>query len=266
MAITDSQYARIEAYLLNEMPDAERKAFEEECRQDPQLQTALDQERNLHKIVRIHAQMELRQKLQALQAQEKEPKAIPLRPTWYQQNRILISIAAILIVAIGAFFWPTSTLQLSDMMPPELAPQRSGADTLIVNNFVQWFNEENYNAILTEFRNLDSTQQQDETFQYLAGMARAGLGDYDPAIAHFKSIITPDNHKSGIPCSAKWALAYAYQQQGDPQKAFDALQLHDIDFDPDGNPKDFKAQFECLEADQYPKLEKMIKTLYKAIH
>jgi hypothetical protein len=227
MNLNDHDYERIERYLLQEMDAAERQAFEADCQAQPALAEALQKEKQVHLLIRIHNQSLIRQQVRNLDTAQKAHKAssspTPTPPLFFRSPVILLagSIAAVLLVSIG-FFWQLNgdwekglfggTRGESSVLHPIL-------DSLqVAESKADWVRVERLYADLP-----DSLQRNLSPMLQLA-RAKYQLGKYAEANALASKVMgPPEAAVEGIRCKAKLLLVLTYRKEGRLKEAKDLI-------------------------------------------
>lgn len=263
MKLSDDTYERIERYLLQEMTAEEAAAFEATCQADPDLAAALAHEKKIHLLIRIHNQNQIRQQVRSLDNAARQPRIIPFR----RMTLTVGSIAAILLVAIG-YWWIGGSAELTGgqmaqeaekafaaiLYDPTIRGQAPNAEDSLASLVQQgaWAEASAYYLGMPDslqFRpwpRLACAQAYYEQDQYAPADSLSQLAMGAAATA-----------SSGVPCKAKLLRVLILLRL---DQLAEAKTL--IGYTPDD---EWKAQWNCLRAQQYDALEKLDEELPKKL-
>ena len=101
------RHERIEAYLLGELSEAERLAFEEEMQKDEALKAEVEQAEAVHKLVVQESRQELKSRLHEIR--EEGPPAKPLRSGFSRPLAIAATVVVLLVSAMALYFLLNNT-------------------------------------------------------------------------------------------------------------------------------------------------------------
>jgi len=228
------KYELIEKYLASEMPDGQRRAFEEQLSKDK----ALFDEVKLHKDLANRLEGEkLHKFLAALheadanwQLSPKEKKSILIS----MNARIVLAIAASLAIII--FTWqiffvsggdPAAKQLFSEFYEPYqmVLSQRSEADTAghatLLNLAVQDYASGNFSSAADAFQQLSKFEPENISYTFYYALSLLGSNKGSEAIEILEEVLQTKGHL--FTEQSRWYLALAYILADDEEKALDLL-------------------------------------------
>jgi predicted Zn-dependent protease len=228
------KYELIESYLANEMPEEQRRAFEQQLSKDK----ALFDELNLHKDLANQLKGEkLNKFLDALheadanwQLSPKEKKSVLIN----MNTRFILAIAASLAIII--FTWqyflvsgedPAQRHLFSEFFEPYqmVLSQRSEADTAdhatLVNLAVQQYATGNFPLASDVFIQLMNLEPEQISYRFYYAISLLGANNSSTAINILEELL--ETHGHVFEEQSRWYLALAYISAGDENKALDKL-------------------------------------------
>lgn len=218
MSLNDYDYERIERYLLQEMDATERLAFEADCQANPALAEALQKEKQVHLLIRIHNQSLIRQQIRNLDAGQKARQAAPptlRRKPFFLRRRVILlagSIAAVLLVSIG-FFW-----QLNGDLEGGLFVRTRGEFATghpILDSLQAAENKENWTQVEQLYAELPDSLKGRLSPKFQLARAKYKLGKYADAETLANDVMGEAKEATeGIRCQAKLLLVLIYRKQG----------------------------------------------------
>ncbi len=225
----------IERYLANEMPEEQRRAFEEQLSANKELFDEISINRELSTLLNnerlnrfLDAVHETDKKWQ-FSAKEKKSKTINM------YARIILSVAASLIIII--FTWQYFSVAGDD--PSEgrlyaayfepyqmLLSQRSEADTtghaVLINMAVMDYANGNYSSAAGAFQQLWDKEQKNISYKFYHAISLMGSDNAQEAIAILEELLEMGDHL--FTEQSRWYLALARLSAGDKEKASLILQ------------------------------------------
>ncbi|MEO1514332.1 MAG: hypothetical protein AAFV95_04945 [Bacteroidota bacterium] len=185
----EKYYDRIEHYLSGNMSEEERTQFDQDSRQNPELQQALDLFQFSQEAIEVEIENDLRSQMKEWQAEDSTSKASPLKVVSLRRRILSIAAAACVLLLLGTValnhsnnHYTNEALALALYSSPDLSTNRSGSPTAT----------EAYNAAATAFRN----------------------GDFSLAISQLSNISDPSN-------DALYLLGHSYLRNREASKAAD---------------------------------------------
>lgn len=247
MRLTEDQYELIEAYLTNELSDADRRSLETDLESDAELQNEVNRQRELRLGLRalgIQAALE-RARTQynaTLPADERNVnvKPLPTQPSMGVRSlanwRYWAAAASVVVVlGVGYFTYRQSgnhptDLAYADTSVPGQADQLtkefptgtlSPASRQQVLDALANFKAGRYDAVIEQLNTLPADRQTIHYKNYFLGLSH--LANKQPTVAIpllQKALETPS-----VPLQqkAEWFLALAYVKNDQPEKALPTL-------------------------------------------
>ncbi|MBE0660933.1 MAG: hypothetical protein IH597_00565 [Bacteroidales bacterium] len=228
------KYALIEKYLANEMPEDQRRAFEQQLSKDK----AFVDELKLHKDLADALKSEKLQKfLDALhetdanwQLSSKEKRSALIS----MNARIVLAIAASLAIIFFTwqlFFVTSEEITGKQLFTQHFKPypmvlnQRSEADTSghasLINLAVQQYSDGNYTLASDAFIQLMNHEPGQFSYRFYYALSLLGANDSSNAIIIFEELLETPGHL--FVEQSRWYLALAYIAAKDENKALEIL-------------------------------------------
>lgn len=233
----DQLHSKIEAYLRNKMPTAERSQFEQDIKQNPEWKEELLLHALSHEAIDQMVEDEARQKLDKIRAKAKkkppelvsaaEPVPTPVIPLWQRpivkwgMAASIIGVIAIIAIQSGVFSASaSSTIMAEDVM--QLEREIFSNNTLGGGTTDPWadcleqYDDEQYSQAITclETHDLNNLDVQ----QYLAH-AHFRLEQFATAGQQFKQILDrPDlSPNTDVQTRVEWNWMLCLAMQNDEQ-------------------------------------------------
>jgi len=228
----DKLFEKIEAYLQEELPEAEAKAFREEVANNPELQKMLLRHRLANRTIELAQDDYLREKMQAIH-QEYGP--LPKPVTKVVGLRMWMANAAAILMLVVAGFGGYAYLNYSDnaliksYYEQAASPTIAGGDAETEQWFSQglylYYQQKDYGAALQSFEAVESTSGKYQSAQYFIAHCQLRTGDYAEALTRFDKMLQPGN----TPAYAEreeleWNRVLCYLGMEEDDKARQALQ------------------------------------------
>lgn len=228
------KYELIESYLANEMPEEQRRAFEEQFSNDKEL---LNEFRLNRELADLLGNEHLHKFLNTVHETDANWKLSPKKKknTIINMNaRFILAIAASLAIII--FTWqyffvtgddPAARNLYSEYFEPYqmVLSQRSEADTAghaaLVNQAVQEYANGNYSSAANAFQQLWNLGTENISYRFYSGLSLLGSGETSEAIEIMEELLETRNHL--FTEQSRWYLALAYISADDESKAVDIL-------------------------------------------
>jgi tetratricopeptide (TPR) repeat protein len=228
------KYELIESYLANEMPEEQRRTFEEQLSKDKKLLKEIELNRELADLLgneHLHRFLKAVHETDAnwqLSPKEKKNTLINMNA------RFILAIAASLAITI--FTWqyffvsvedPAEKNLFSEFFEPYqmVLSQRSEADiaghAALVNQAVQEYANGNYSPAANAFQQLMDFNKENISYRFYFGLSLLGSNETREAIEIMEELLETRNHL--FTEQSRWYLALAYISAGDESKAVDIL-------------------------------------------
>ena len=201
------QNDRIEQYLLKNMKDNEREAFEDELNSDPDLKKLTEKKQLIIRGIKAGFNVELKLKL------KREDQRLK-RMVKTRRIKYISGIAAVLIIGVFSTFFLNSVKQdpikiyekYYQAYPNISIPlSRSNENT---NNPYYLYETGNFQAALTGLKALIDDKSDDETALFYAAIIYMELADFENAIEYLKRVTGENPNRFTRP--ANWYLSLAY--------------------------------------------------------
>lgn len=231
-----TNFDRIEAYLLGQMPSTEVAAFEQEIGQDDTLAREVDRQRLEHRAMELLLREELRNNLQLWKAEEDKAGVASESSTGaktvslHASRRLIFRIAAAASIAllIGFFarqFFSGSTNYETLAMAQfdDTAVTIRGAnDTDPFTPAYQAIAQKDYPAALIQLERVPKDYAP-ATVLNLRGECYFRLRQYSQAVATYQQLLQSKPADGDLREKAEWRLLLSYLAQGGPQAEVERL-------------------------------------------
>lgn len=222
--IPPETWDRIEAYWLEQMPPHERRQFENDLADNPQLRQQAEEVKQLMEGIETFA---LREKMAEFHRQLSPPK-VPvmhtLRPWVYGA---VAAVAAILILLLLVNLSPTpEKIYARHFVPdPGLPTTMSTTENFSFYDGMVDYKLQNYQTALDKWLPLLRQKPTNDTLQYFVGVTYLALGDTQKALPYIDHVLqTPP---SVFMQEALYYKALVLVKNGDFQTAKQLLQQTD---------------------------------------
>lgn len=214
----------IEKYLDGEMNDAEKKWFEKELENNPQLQEELELREEVNIAVNEADIMELRDELKSIHS-NLYPENTPAQKK-VAMRRLLIPIAASIIVAVVTFaihpFNKNYTNQ--ELLAKYYTPYDAGmsyrsattTEESLLKNAYESYREKRFEDAIKYFE-AALKKDLDMASYFYSGMSYLELKKYSPAETNFEVVI--NNNDNLYIEQAEWYLGLCYIASGQTDRA-----------------------------------------------
>ena len=220
----------IDKYILGQMDQGEKEAFEQQMNQDEGLTQAVAFHRSLKLATQAYEQERMEKMIQ-------EVTEVPLpiiKPFWQRTNFLLSLAAAVLVLLSAYYFWPQPSTG------DELLATRN--DTILPQNISGWVDSlakepclvllptDVEEAWITAYKMSDWSKLKDislpqsELGQFYAGLIQVHQLKAEKAIP----LLEPFKAHPSFGIQAHWYLALAHLQQGNIDTASDYLLTIDL--------------------------------------
>ncbi len=198
---------RIEQYLLNNMGDIERQAFEDELNSDPELKKLFEKKQLLINGIRAGFNSEFKSKLKIEDQRRKHMVKI-------RRIRFISGIAAILVIGIFSTFFlnsinqnPIKIYEEYYQPYPNISTPLSRSDENGNSPYYQ-YEKGDFQTALIGFQALIKDNSDDESALFYAALSYMELSEFNNAIEYLKKVTTKNQSKFTQP--ATWYLSLAY--------------------------------------------------------
>ncbi len=205
--INKEQNDRIEQYLLKNMKDSEREAFEDELNSDPYLKKITEKKQLIIRGIKAGFNAELKLKL------KREDQRLK-RMVKTRRIKYISGIAAILIIGVFSTFFlnsvkqdPIKIYEKYYQTYPNISIPLSRSDENTDNPYYL-YETGNYKAALTGFKALINDKPGDEAALFYAAVIYMELADFENAIEYLKRVTAENPNRFTRP--ANWYLSLAY--------------------------------------------------------
>ncbi len=201
------QNDRIEQYLLKNMKDNEREAFEDELNSDPDLKKITEKKQLIIRGIKAGFNAELKLKLKREDQQLK-------RMVKTRRIKYISGIAAVLIIGVFSTFFLNSVKQDPIKIYekyyhayPNISIPLSRSDKNTDNPYY-FYETGNFQAALTGLKALIDDKPGDEAALFYAAIIYMELADFENAIEYLKRVTSDNPNRFTRP--ANWYLSLAY--------------------------------------------------------
>lgn len=208
MEMTEALMDQMDAYLEGTMTAAERQSFERELDNNTELAEMLDAHRST--IFSIES-VGVKADLQQIVAQNRVAKPTKVRSF----NRTVLSIAASLLVLVGAFFIlkpgagssAQKLYQAYYQTDPGLPTLMGSTDNALFDDAMVDFKSGNYDVALEKFNDLAARDATNDTLLFYQGVSALEIGDTEMALTFLSQI---DQTQSTWAEKTEWTQAMIY--------------------------------------------------------
>lgn len=209
----ESDFDRIERYLLNELSAAERLEFEKEIDADSKLEKAVREQEKLITAVKAEG---LKADLDSIHSE------LYTDNTNRNNKPLFFSIAASIAVLIGFSFWffgqEESQIALFveyQYTDPGLPVPMSATDNYDFYDAMVYYKQEDYRAAISKWENLLEDEAQNDTLNYYIGASHFNLYEFDQAEPYFEKIL--DSQESAFVYKAQFMLLLSNLHEGNAE-------------------------------------------------
>lgn len=223
----DSEW--IDAYLLDELSESQKRAFEEELAENNELKEKVDAYRAVKDGVEASGREELKERLKALEERvTRESKSSKKTMAWYSSR-----IAAVLILFILPLYFILSNLNevdseevfASHFKPyPVLAngTVRGDAADGPLSEGLRAYQNGDYTLAITKLENIKKRDEGFSNGRFYLALSHLANEDAVQAIPVLGALAEDDEFKLNE--QAKWYLGLAFLRNDQPDKARDTFQ------------------------------------------
>lgn len=243
MKLTEAQYELIEAYLNGELSPSDQASFEQDMALDTALADAVALQRE---VVSSFRAIGLERKLQQAHArwqatQESEPEAV-IRPmpqsTRRSVNRVywLAAASVMLVISLSIWLYRSQQTERNTSLAFNEAYQSDRSGDLSKNfsadmqprqqarfqSIYRQYQSGNYDAVIRELKTLPADQQTIHYRNYMLGLSYLAKKEPAKAVPYLTAALKTPTQT--LHQKSEWFLALAYLQNGERDKAREALQ------------------------------------------
>jgi len=235
MKDNSTNFDRIEAYLIGQMPSAEAAAFEQEISQDADIALEVEQQRLEHRAMELLLREELQSQMQQWKAEKEQEeteagtgasaKVVPINTS----RRLIFRLAAAASVALligffsRQFFFSSpdyETLAMENFGSSSVN-MRSDAQDLL-SPVYQAMNQKDYLAALAQIDILPSGYQP-LTILNLRGECYFYLHQYQQSANAYQQILQSGSVDGDLREKAEWRLLLSYMANKEQKAKVDSL-------------------------------------------
>lgn len=228
------KYEIIESYLANEMPEEQKRTFEEQLSKDNELLKEIALHRELADLLGNEHLHKFLNKVHETDASWRLSSKEKKNPIINMNAKFILTIAASLAIII--FTWqyfivtednPASRNLFSEYFEPYpmVLSQRSEADTAghaaLINQAVQEYANGNYSSAANAFHQLMDIHAENISYRFYIGLSLLGSNKGSEAIEILEEMLQTKGHL--FTEQSRWYLALAYISAGDKEKAIELL-------------------------------------------
>jgi tetratricopeptide (TPR) repeat protein len=224
--ISQEEFERIERYLIGEMPEAERLAFEQEMAADGSLRQYV---KEIKIILEEVETTNLRHTLDRFHEEIAATKTVPLSLQSKKLAWIPWAVAASLILALGLWVLVGGGRSANERLfttyfepDPGLVTAMGVSDQYEFDRGMVDYKMAQYQAAIERWEKLLQQKPKNDTLNYFLGASYLASEQSDMAAAYFQTALESQN--SIFADDAWWYLGLTWLKQGEIDKAKDALQ------------------------------------------
>lgn len=198
---------RVEQYLLKNMGDTEREAFEDELKSDSELKKLFEKKQLLINGIRTGFNAEFKSKLKSEDQRRKHMVKT-------RRIRFISGIAAILVIGIFSTFFlnsieknPIKIYEEYYQPYPNISTPLSRSDENGNSPYYQ-YEKGDFQTALIGFQAIIKDNPDDESALFYAALSNMELSDFKNAIEKLKKVTVKDESK--FTQAANWYLSLAY--------------------------------------------------------
>ncbi len=229
------QFEKIEKFLLNELPDREKLAFEEELKHDKSLRERVEQVRiMIQAIEREGMQDKIRQFHENTIGTKGAQKHLGGKHvfTFHRATPYLVAASVLILVTIGLFWFispsPNNNKIFSEFFEPDpglITPMSARSDYLFYDGMID-YKLKDYAIAISKWEALKDTFAGSDTLNYFLGVAHLTLENDEQAIEYLqKALQTPDNE---FIHETRYYLGLAFLKQGKTNEAIKLFEESEI--------------------------------------
>ncbi len=214
----------VEQYIANEMAPAERAAFKNELRSNPELAQELKLSQNIDSTLQRDDIIDLRQKIRAaIEAGRTVENEVPVirmktRKWWYAAASIL----ALAAVSVTLFMQSNRNLSNDSLFnkyynSENIVDQTRGDETIV--DAVIKFQQKDYQKASDLFQRILAKDNLNIAVWFYYGIANIETQNYTNSITAFNTII--NQHDNLYVEHAEWYLGLCYLKNNQKEKAID---------------------------------------------
>ncbi|MDN4165108.1 hypothetical protein QWY31_06325 [Cytophagales bacterium LB-30] len=217
---------RIDAYLRNELSEAEKRQFEIECAEKPELAKEWAEMQKIHKGIQAHNRQQLLSEMAAWEAKGSQKSFIQ---TWYRYAAAVVVLAA---VGIAYFFLQQKNASPIELYtayyahyPNHLTSQTRGEDihpehTLALA--MQAYEAGDYPLAIAKLKEELGKNPQNLAVRTYLGLAFLENDQAPSAIVYLQAAFQAKDPEYGT--VAGWYLALAWLKTGDTERSLQVLE------------------------------------------
>lgn len=224
--ISQEEFERIERYLIGEMPEAERLAFEQEMAADAALRQYVKEIRIILQEVET---TNLRQTLDKFHEEIAATKTVPLSLQSKKLAWIPWTVAASLILALGLWVLVGGGQSANERLfttyfepDPGLVTAMGVSDQYEFDRGMVDYKLGQYQSAIERWEKLLQQKPKNDTLNYFLGASYLASEQGDKASSYFQTAL--ESQSSIFTDDAWWYLGLTWLKQGEIDKAKDALQ------------------------------------------
>ena len=217
----ESDFDRMERYILNELSAAERLEFEKEIDANPKLGKALREQEKLITAVKAEG---LKADLDSIHSE------LYTANTNRNNKPLFFSIAASIAVLIGFSFWffgqeesQTELFAEYQYSDPGLPVPMSATDNYDFYDAMVYYKQEDYRTAISKWEKLLKDETQNDTLNYYVGASHFNLNEFDKAEPYLEKIL--NSRESAFVCKAQFMLLLSNLHEGNTEAVFNITPL-----------------------------------------
>ncbi|MFK7922839.1 MAG: hypothetical protein AB8H47_12820 [Bacteroidia bacterium] len=218
---------QIDAYLNGRLSDVDRKTFETQIAQDPQLAEEVALQQEATQLLLADRQRAYKTQLKSVAAKTKTATTINMTETpvvaLWQRNWVRVAAAIALLIGLGFILWPSTTVSYPQMAEAYFEPYpdrlqiRGGDSTTLVQEALQAYNQQDYQTVVNTLEKLSPEDSQYLLGQLYRANAYLAMKEPAPAIDILDDVYALE--QSAISEITAWYLALAYLQNDQAAEA-----------------------------------------------
>lgn len=193
----EKKYEQIQSYLEGSLSETEKRAFDQELKQDPDLQAELDLHILSNDAIELAIEDSLRADLKQLhqESQQVEQPKKKGRVVGLRRRLTALSIAASILLIIGFFAanyqinqYDNQSIAGSMYENDLLSRVRGNNNASLLQQGMELYTQENYSAAIEYFEQIDDASLKAEA-DYAKGHAYYNLGQFPAAMESFAAVV-----------------------------------------------------------------------------
>ncbi|MFP4288196.1 MAG: tetratricopeptide repeat protein [Bacteroidales bacterium] len=230
------QFEKIEKFLLNELSDPQKRAFENELAQSKSLQKEVEQ---FKLMIRALEKEGMREKIgefhkNTIESKKPQPDSQKAKPALSIPRAVPYLVAASVLILLGIglfrFFSPSFNNEkiFSEFFEPDpglITPMSARSDYLFYDGMID-YKLKDYKSAISKWEELKGEFAGTDTLNYFLGVAHLTLENDEQAIGYLNEALQAPNNE--FIHETRYYLGLAYLKQGKINEAVELFEESEI--------------------------------------